>query len=164
MLNQLCGNLVHTHIVYSIDGLAQDCSNCNANTMELLQYCAKPSIWWAACYTRGYSQTTSSFSNQHLASLYCTKTTASRDETHFSFGIWCALCKRFDGNLIFEGIPFLLYDKQSGSQQRRLYGRKMPLSIATFSGKESSETLYKDLKYDGKTLIFLPYNTVGFSQ
>ena len=25
----------------------------------------------------------------HLTSIYCTKTTASRDEKHLSFGIWC---------------------------------------------------------------------------
>ena len=28
-----------------IDGLAQDCSNSSALAMELMQSCAKPSIW-----------------------------------------------------------------------------------------------------------------------
>ena len=28
---------------YNIDGLVQDCSNCSALAMELLQYCTKPS-------------------------------------------------------------------------------------------------------------------------
>ena len=28
-----------------IDGLVQDCRNSIANALELLQYCAKPSIW-----------------------------------------------------------------------------------------------------------------------
>ena len=35
----------------------------------------------------GAAPTTSSFSTQHLASIYCTKATASRDEKHLSFGI-----------------------------------------------------------------------------
>ena len=30
----------------SIDDLAQDCSNCSALAMELLQSSVKPSIWW----------------------------------------------------------------------------------------------------------------------
>ena len=29
-----------------IDGWVQDCSNPVANTLELLQYCTKPSIWY----------------------------------------------------------------------------------------------------------------------
>ena len=28
------------------DGLAQDCSDSTANTLELLKYCTKPSTWW----------------------------------------------------------------------------------------------------------------------
>ena len=39
----------------------------------------------------GAAPTTSSFSTQHLASIYCTDTTPGRDEKHSSFGIWCAL-------------------------------------------------------------------------
>ena len=31
---------------FYIDGLVQDCSNSIANTMELLQSCTKPSIWY----------------------------------------------------------------------------------------------------------------------
>ena len=31
--------------IYHIDGLAQDCSNSSALAMELLQSCAKPSIY-----------------------------------------------------------------------------------------------------------------------
>ena len=34
---------------------------------------------------------TSSFSTEHLASVYCTMTTARRDETHLSFRIRCRL-------------------------------------------------------------------------
>ena len=44
----------------------------------------------------GAAPTTSSFSTKHLASIYCTKTTARRDEKHLSFAIWCALYQRFD--------------------------------------------------------------------
>ena len=36
---------VSTHIFPYIDGLAHDCSNSIALAMELLQYCAKPSIY-----------------------------------------------------------------------------------------------------------------------
>ena len=36
----------------------------------------------------GAAPTTSSFSTEHLASTYWTKTTASRDEKRLSFGIW----------------------------------------------------------------------------
>ena len=35
--------------------------------------------------------TTSSFSTEHLASIYCVKTTASRVEKHLSYGIWFPL-------------------------------------------------------------------------
>ena len=38
--------------------------------------------------TVGAAPTASSFFTQHLASIYCTKTTAKRDEKHFSLGIW----------------------------------------------------------------------------
>ena len=34
---------------------------------------------------------TTSFSTEHLASIYCAKTTASRVEKHLNFGIWCVL-------------------------------------------------------------------------
>ena len=37
----------------------------------------------------GATPTTCSFSTQHLSSMDWTKTTARRDEEHFSFGIWC---------------------------------------------------------------------------
>ena len=43
----------------------------------------------------GVAPTTPSFSTEHLASIYCAKTTASRVEKHFSFGIWCDLCYKF---------------------------------------------------------------------
>ena len=36
----------------------------------------------------GAALTTSSFSTEHLISIYCIKTTASRDEKPLSFGIW----------------------------------------------------------------------------
>ena len=39
----------------------------------------------------GAAPTTSSFSTEHMASIYCVKTTASRVEKHLSFGIWCDL-------------------------------------------------------------------------
>ena len=39
----------------------------------------------------GAAPTTSSFSIKHLASTYGAKTTASRDEKHLSFDIWCGL-------------------------------------------------------------------------
>ena len=34
----------------------------------------------------GAAPTTSSFSTEHMASIYCAATTASRDEKHLSFG------------------------------------------------------------------------------
>ena len=39
----------------------------------------------------GAAPTTSSFSTQHLASIYSAKTTASPDEKHLSLWIWCVL-------------------------------------------------------------------------
>ena len=33
-------------LIWHIDGLVQDCSISIANALELLQSCAKPSIWW----------------------------------------------------------------------------------------------------------------------
>ena len=36
----------------------------------------------------GAAPTTSSFSTEHLVSIYCAKKTASRVEKHLSFGIW----------------------------------------------------------------------------
>ena len=45
----------------------------------------------------GIAPTTSSFSTEHLASTYWTKTTANRDENRLSFGIWRVLCLRFCG-------------------------------------------------------------------
>ena len=48
----------------------------------------------------GAAPTTSSFSTQHMASMDSAKTTARRDEKHFSFAIWCGLYSRFDGNAI----------------------------------------------------------------
>ena len=47
----------------------------------------------------GAAPTTSSFSTQHLASIYCTKTTAKQDEKHLSLGIWCVLYKRIYGTM-----------------------------------------------------------------
>ena len=47
----------------------------------------------------GAAPTTSSFSTEHLASIYCAKTTASRVEKHLSFSIWCDLYERFYGTL-----------------------------------------------------------------
>ena len=41
-----CGLLwVLVNIGSDIEGLAQDCSNSSVLAMELLQSCAKPSIW-----------------------------------------------------------------------------------------------------------------------
>ena len=39
----------------------------------------------------GDAPTTSSFSINTWLSMYFTKATASRDEKHFSFGVWCTL-------------------------------------------------------------------------
>ena len=39
----------------------------------------------------GAAPIASSFSTEHLASIYCAKTTASRDEKHSSGVIWCVL-------------------------------------------------------------------------
>ena len=39
----------------------------------------------------GAAPTTSSAFAEHLASIYCAKTTAGRDEKRLSFGIWCNL-------------------------------------------------------------------------
>ena len=47
----------------------------------------------------GAAPTTSSFSPQHLASIYCANTTTSRDEKHLSIGIWCVLYYRFYGSI-----------------------------------------------------------------
>ena len=41
----------------------------------------------------GAAITTSSFSTKHLASMDWAETTASRDEKHLRFGIWCVLLK-----------------------------------------------------------------------
>ena len=38
-------HLMNKCVRYNIDGSAQDCSNSSALAMELLQSCAKPSIW-----------------------------------------------------------------------------------------------------------------------
>ena len=39
---------LHTGVHTShVDGLVQDCSNSIANALELLQSCAKPSMWWS---------------------------------------------------------------------------------------------------------------------
>ena len=43
----------------------------------------------------GAATTTSSFSTQHLASIYCTKTTASREEKHLSLGFGASYIKDF---------------------------------------------------------------------
>ena len=37
--------LTHSSCFYNIDGLVQDCSNSTANALELLQFCAKPSLY-----------------------------------------------------------------------------------------------------------------------
>ena len=50
----------------------------------------------------GAAPTTSSFSTQHLASIYCAKTTASRDEKHLSLEIWCVLYKIFYGTCLWR--------------------------------------------------------------
>ena len=47
----------------------------------------------------GAAPTASSFSTEHLASMDWADKTARRDENHISFGIWCALYKRFYGML-----------------------------------------------------------------
>ena len=55
----------------------------------------------------GTAPTTSSFSTKHLAPMDWAKTTARQYEKHLSFGIWCALYKRFGGKL-FKYITFHL--------------------------------------------------------
>ena len=40
-----CLYKVNHNMILRIDGLEQDCSNSSALTMELLQFCTKPSIW-----------------------------------------------------------------------------------------------------------------------
>ena len=44
----------------------------------------------------GAAPTTSSFPTLHLASIYCTRTIARRDEKHLGFGAWCGVCLKFD--------------------------------------------------------------------
>ena len=39
----------------------------------------------------GAAPTISSFSTQHMASIYCIKTTATWDEKHLRFSIWCLI-------------------------------------------------------------------------
>ena len=39
----------------------------------------------------GTAPTTSTFSTEHLASMYWAETTAGRDENQLSLGIWCSL-------------------------------------------------------------------------
>ena len=43
----------------------------------------------------GAAPTISSFSTEHLASIYCTKTTARRVEKHLNCGIWCVVHEKF---------------------------------------------------------------------
>ena len=38
-----------SHRESDIDGLMQGCSISNALAMEILQFCAEPSIWYAVC-------------------------------------------------------------------------------------------------------------------
>ena len=38
-------NIMFINTVLASDGLAQDCNNCIANALGLLQYCIKPSIY-----------------------------------------------------------------------------------------------------------------------
>ena len=59
----------------------------------------------------GAAPTTSSFSTSHLASIYCTNTTARTDEKHLSFGIWCHLYKRFYGTM---DTPFSNFTAKGG--------------------------------------------------
>ena len=46
----------------------------------------------------GAASTTSSFSTQHMASIYSAKTFAIRDKEHLSWGIWCVIYHRLCGN------------------------------------------------------------------
>ena len=60
----------------------------------------------------GAAPTTSSFSTEHLASIYCTKTTARWDKKHLSFGIWCFLYQKFNGiqlSMKLRSFWFYLY-------------------------------------------------------
>ena len=60
----------------------------------------------------GAAPTTSSFSTSHLASIHCAKTTASRDEKHLGFGIWCLLYYIFYGVSISGNalqLKYILY-------------------------------------------------------
>ena len=38
-------NRIYSYLVFSIDGLVQDCGNSSAHALELLQSCTKPSIY-----------------------------------------------------------------------------------------------------------------------
>ena len=40
-----------------------------------------------------------------MASIYCAKTTASRDENQLSFGIWCAYISNFTVDVIVGVVP-----------------------------------------------------------
>ena len=42
-MDKLCNNVVM--ITNHVNGLVQDCINCIANALELLQSCAEPSVW-----------------------------------------------------------------------------------------------------------------------
>ena len=46
----------------------------------------------------GAAPTTSSFPTKHLASMDWAKPTSKRNKKHLSFGNWCDLYLRFDGN------------------------------------------------------------------
>ena len=52
-----------------------------------------------------------------MASIYCAKTTGSRDEKHLSFGIWCALYKRFYGIMAATLWALLLWQPLSPSSR-----------------------------------------------
>ena len=56
----------------------------------------------------GAAPSTLSFSTSHLASIHCAKTTSSRGEKYWSFGIWCGLCKRSYGTWIWTSSTGLV--------------------------------------------------------
>ena len=74
----------------------------------------------------GAAPTTSSFPTWHLVSMDWVKTTARRDEKHWSFVIWCVLYQKFDGNVHNKSKGFLLMWQKCD----HLWPLQMPFTIA----------------------------------
>ena len=68
-----------------------------------------------------------------------TRTTASRDEKHLNFGIWCDLYQRFDG------INWTIADLLSIWQERS--GSSVPSILNRMVSKEQPPTFFKTNKF-----------------